>query len=446
MQAEPGQSRTTAGLPERDFGIDASHNPRSGIAKALATVFTPAARPVRDVAVRQFLFAPFRGPTRLAAPPGVPLRHEICLPRPPPLVAQTHPREVKIFVQQYPAMFPRAFFQAGIENDNAAADEGRGMRGIAHRVSKIDPVPDTHLPAVKKLKEGSGHPPTINCMDLAALLTEQANPASAHIDQLSTEEMLRVIGMEDRKVAEAVAVEIPRIALAVDGIVAAFRNGGRLFYIGAGTSGRLGVLDAAECPPTFNVPPDLVQGIIAGGEAALSRATETTEDDPAIGARDLETRGFQQKDVLCGIAASGRTPYVLGAIDEANRLNALTIGISCTSDSDLARRAKIAITPLTGPEVIAGSTRLKAGSATKMVLNMLTTGSFIRLGYVRGNLMVNVQPKNSKLLDRSKRIVSEVTGVSYDEAGRMLTEAGNSVRMAIEGWEQTAGGNQGKSK
>jgi N-acetylmuramic acid 6-phosphate etherase len=274
-------------------------------------------------------------------------------------------------------------------------------------------------------------------MDLAALLTEQANPMSAHIDKLSTEEMLRVIGAEDRKVAKAVAAEIPRIALAVEGIVQAFSNGGRLLYIGAGSSGRLGVLDAAECPPTFNVSADMVQGIIAGGESALSRATETTEDDPAIGIRDLETRGFGSSDVLCGIAASGRTPYVLGAIDEANRLNALTIGISCTPDSDLARRARIAITPLTGPEVIAGSTRMKAGTATKMVLNMLTTGSFIRLGYVRGNLMVNVQPKNSKLLDRSKRIVADATGASYEDAGRMLAEAGNNVRAAIDGWEET---------
>jgi len=274
-------------------------------------------------------------------------------------------------------------------------------------------------------------------MDLAALLTEQANPMSAHIDKLSTEEMLRVIGAEDRKVAEAVAAEIPRIALAVEGIVQAFSNGGRLLYIGAGSSGRLGVLDAAECPPTFNVSADMVQGIIAGGESALSRATETTEDDPAIGIRDLETRGFGSSDVLCGIAASGRTPYVLGAIDEANRLNALTIGISCTPDSDLARRARIAITPLTGPEVIAGSTRMKAGTATKMVLNMLTTGSFIRLGYVRGNLMVNVQPKNSKLLDRSKRIVADATGASYEDAGRMLAEAGNNVRAAIDAWVET---------
>jgi N-acetylmuramic acid 6-phosphate etherase len=196
------------------------------------------------------------------------------------------------------------------------------------------------------------------------------------------------------------------------------------------------VLDASECPPTFNVPADLVQGIIAGGEAALSRATETTEDDPALGVRDLRARGFRIHDVLCGIAASGRTPYVLGAIDEANRLGALTIGISCTPDSELARRAGIAIVPLTGPEVIAGSTRLKAGTATKMVLNMLTTGSFIRLGYVWGNLMVNVQPKNSKLLDRSKRIIAEATGATYDDAGRMLAESGNNVRAAINSWQE----------
>src|SRR3984957_4183031 len=275
-------------------------------------------------------------------------------------------------------------------------------------------------------------------MDLAALLTEQANPLSTHIDKLSTGEMLRVISAEDHRVPEAVAAEIHQIALAVDGIVEAFRRGGRLFYIGAGTSGRLGVLDAAECPPTFNVPQDLVQGIIAGGEAALSRATETSEDDPTIGVRDLLACGFRAMDVLCGIAASGRTPYVLGAIDEANRLCALTIGISCTPDSDLARRAKIAITPLPGPEVIAGSTRLKAGTATKLVLNMLTTGSFIRMGYVWGNLMINVQPKNSKLLDRSRRIVAAATGVSPADAEEMLTASGNNVREAITRWEEKA--------
>jgi N-acetylmuramic acid 6-phosphate etherase len=273
-------------------------------------------------------------------------------------------------------------------------------------------------------------------MDLAALLTEQRNPASAQIDTVPTGEMLRVMNREDRKVAEAVEAEIPHIERAVDGIVEAFRNGGRLFYIGAGTSGRLGVLDAAECPPTFNVPAEMVQGIIAGGEAALARAIEATEDDPAIGVRDLRARGFEARDVLCGIAASGRTPYVLGAIDEANRLGAVTIGISCTPDSDLARRAKIAITPLPGPEIIAGSTRLKAGTATKLVCNMLTTGSFIRLGYVWGNLMVNVQPKNTKLLDRSKRIIAEATGASYEDAGRMLAAAGDNVRAAITHWEE----------
>jgi N-acetylmuramic acid 6-phosphate etherase len=274
-------------------------------------------------------------------------------------------------------------------------------------------------------------------MDLAALLTEQANAASAHIDNLSTAEMLSVMNNEDRKVAESVKAEIPHIAEAIEGIVEAFRKGGRLFYIGAGTSGRLGVLDAAECPPTFNVSAELVQGIIAGGDAALSRATETTEDDPQIGVRDLLARGFRTTDVLCGIAASGRTPYVLGAIEEANRVGALTIGISCTPDSELARLSRIAITPLPGPEIIAGSTRLKAGTATKLVLNMLTTGAFIRMGYVWGNLMVNVQPKNSKLRDRSKRIIAEAAGVSYEEAGRMLTAAGDNVRDAIAAWGKT---------
>jgi N-acetylmuramic acid 6-phosphate etherase len=240
--------------------------------------------------------------------------------------------------------------------------------------------------------------------NLEALLTEQPNPASAQIDQLPTLEMLRIINAEDRLVADSITPQLPHIAQAVEAIVNAFHAGGRLFYIGAGTSGRLGVLDASECPPTFNVPPDLVQGIIAGGETALSRATETTEDDPAIGVSDLHFHKFQPKDILCGITASGRTPYVLGAIDEANRLGAVTLGISCTPDSELSRHVRIAITPLPGPEIIAGSTRLKAGTATKLVVNMLTTGAFIRMGCVRGNLMVNVQPKNAKLRDRSIRI------------------------------------------
>jgi N-acetylmuramic acid 6-phosphate etherase len=266
---------------------------------------------------------------------------------------------------------------------------------------------------------------------LEKLLTEQLNPASAGIDTLPTERMLEVINSEDQKVADSVAREIPAIARAVDAVVAAMESGGRLFYIGAGTSGRLGVLDASECPPTFSVPPDLVQGIIAGGEPALSRATETTEDDPAIGARDLSARGFTARDVLVGIAASGRTPYVLGAVVEARRLGALTIGISCTPQSELSQAVAIAIEPLPGPEVVAGSTRLKAGTATKLVLNMLTTGTFIRRGYVYGNLMVNVQPKNSKLRARARRIVAKAAGVSEQSAAELLAASGDSVRVAI---------------
>lgn len=266
---------------------------------------------------------------------------------------------------------------------------------------------------------------------LEDLLTEQVNPASEGIDARPTEQILHIINDEDRKVAEAVAAVIPAIAIAVDAIVAAVERGGRLFYIGAGTSGRLGVLDAAECPPTFNVAPDLVQGIIAGGEAALVRATETTEDNPAIGARDLRDRGFTASDVLVGIATSGRTPYVLGAVEEANRLGALTIGISCTPQPELAGLVKVPITPLPGPEIVAGSTRMKAGTATKLVLNMLTTATFIRMGYVFGNLMVNVQPKNSKLMDRARRIVAQAAVVSYEQADELLAASGDSVRTAI---------------
>ncbi len=263
------------------------------------------------------------------------------------------------------------------------------------------------------------------------LLTEQANPASASIDALPTDEVLRIINAEDQRVAKAVEREIPNIARAVDAIVAAFGKGGRLFYIGAGTSGRLGVLDASEVPPTFSAPPEMVQGIIAGGEDALSHATETTEDDPAMGARDLVARGFAGRDVLVGLAASGRTPYVLGAIAEATRLGAVTVGISCTPDSELARVVQIAITPLVGPEVVAGSTRMKAGTAQKMVLNMLSTSAFIRLGYVYGNLMVNVQPKNAKLIERARGIVAGKAGVPYERAAGLLDEAGGHVSAAI---------------
>ncbi len=274
---------------------------------------------------------------------------------------------------------------------------------------------------------------------LDELLTEQVNPASVGIDSKPTLEILTIMNEQDAGIAASVRAVLPDIARAVDRIVASFQAGGHLFYIGAGTSGRLGVLDASECSPTFNVSPELVQGIIAGGERALSRATEASEDDPALGEHDLLFRGFGPKDVLCGIAASGRTPYVLGAIRAARRLRAATIGVSCTPDSELSREAEIAITPLPGPEIIAGSTRMRAGTATKLVLNMLTTASMIRMGCVYGNLMVNVQPKNEKLLARARRIVSQAAELSPEEAAKLLTMAGGVVKTAIVMGRRKAG-------
>jgi N-acetylmuramic acid 6-phosphate etherase len=262
------------------------------------------------------------------------------------------------------------------------------------------------------------------------LVTEAQNPSSSAIDSLSTRDMLRVINSADQEVAISVERELGNVALAVDGIVARLETGGRLFYSGAGTSGRLGVLDASECPPTFNTPPDLVQGLIAGGDHALRHSIERAEDDPEQGKRDLMERGFSAGDALVGIAASGRTPYVLGGLDYARKIGALTIGLSCTTNSEVARAAEIAITPTPGPEVITGSTRLRAGTATKLVLNMISSGVMIRLGYVYGNLMVNVQPTNEKLVDRARRIISSIAGVSYDEATALLTNAA-SVRVAI---------------
>jgi len=266
---------------------------------------------------------------------------------------------------------------------------------------------------------------------LAKLLTEQRNPLSAGIDLLSTAEMLELINREDRAVAEAVHQELPRIAKAVDAIVERLRHNGHLFYIGAGTSGRLGVLDASECPPTFNAPPEMVQGIIAGGWEALHRSTEASEDRPEAGAADLLAHGFTGADVVCGIAASGRTPYVLGAVEQARSMGAAAVGISCVPDSLLSRAVEFPIAPITGPEIVTGSTRMKAGTATKMVLNMLTTGAMIRLGMTYGNLMVNVQPKNEKLVDRARRIVADAVPAGMGRAAELLELAGYSVRTAI---------------
>jgi N-acetylmuramic acid 6-phosphate etherase len=263
------------------------------------------------------------------------------------------------------------------------------------------------------------------------LLTEQRNPASENIDSLSTEQMLAVINAEDAKIASVVHDAIPQIGRTVDAVAARMKSGGRLFYIGAGTSGRLGVLDASECRPTFNIPQEMVQGIMAGGEAALVRATEASEDDAAAGARDLQAHGFGALDSVVGIAASGRTPYVLGAVDWARGIGGLTAGISCAPASELSRRAEIGIEVPVGPEVLTGSTRMKAGTATKLVLNMLSTGVMIRLGYVFGNLMVNVQPTNDKLRDRARRIIAQAAGVDDRRSAELLEASGNSVRVAI---------------
>lgn len=266
--------------------------------------------------------------------------------------------------------------------------------------------------------------------DLSKLLTEARNPATENLDSLATLDLVRILHAADLEAVAAVTPELPHIAAAIDSIVERLQQGGRLFYLGAGTSGRLGVLDASECPPTYNTPPEMVQSLIAGGDAALRRSVERAEDDETQGRRDLEAHGFSKKDALVGIAASGRTPYVLGGIKYAHELGALTIGLSCVPGSSLAKAAELAITPATGPEPVTGSTRMKAGTATKLVLNMLSTGAMVRIGYVYGNLMVNVQPTNKKLLDRGARIIATITGLKYGEAASLLKSAG-SVRAAI---------------
>lgn len=268
-------------------------------------------------------------------------------------------------------------------------------------------------------------------IDLSSLATERRNPASADLDLLDTKEILRVINHEDRSVAAAVSREIPQIAAAVDAVVAAMKSGGRLLYIGAGTSGRLGVLDASECPPTFNTDPGLVVGLIAGGDRALRHPVEHVEDRPEAGASALENVALTPRDVVVGIAASGRTPFVLGAIDYANSIGAVTVGLCNSPDSALSTLATISIVPLVGPEVLTGSTRMKAGTAQKMVLNMLTTATMVKLGKTYGNLMVDVQATNAKLRERAVGIVRDAADVSDAEARSALDAAGGEVKTAI---------------
>ena len=263
------------------------------------------------------------------------------------------------------------------------------------------------------------------------LVTEQRNPKTMDIDSGSTLKILRLINQEDKKVPYGVEKELPQIAKAVDLVVDSLKNGGRLFYIGAGTSGRLGVLDAAECPPTFGTNPEMIQGVIAGGKGTLIRSKEGVEDNYQAGASDLKKRGITRKDVVVGIAASRRTPYVLGGLEYAKKIKARTIFIFCNPTSELAITPDVVISPVLGPEVLAGSTRMKAGTAQKLILNMLTTVAMIKLGKVYQNLMVDLKATSQKLKERAKRIVMLVTGIDYEQAEKYLERADYQVKTAL---------------
>ncbi|WP_154172481.1 N-acetylmuramic acid 6-phosphate etherase [Vibrio metoecus] len=266
---------------------------------------------------------------------------------------------------------------------------------------------------------------------LSHLVSEGRNPDTMDIDLLSSQEIVERLNQQDKQVPLAVEAVLPQIAQAVDKITAAFKQGGRLIYLGAGTSGRLGVLDASECPPTFGVSDQMVIGLIAGGKEAMFTAQEGAEDNATLGAHDLQQIDFSSKDVLVGIAASGRTPYVIGALEYANDLGATTIALSCNPDSPIAEIAQIAISPVVGPEALTGSTRLKSGTAQKLVLNMLTTASMIRLGKSYQNLMVDVRATNRKLIARAVRIVMQATDCQREEAEALLKESHNNAKLAI---------------
>ena len=275
------------------------------------------------------------------------------------------------------------------------------------------------------------------------LPTEQRNEASARIDEVSTEEMLRIMNREDASVAAAVEKELGRVAEAVELVVAALRDNGSLYYFGAGSSGRLGVLDAAECPPTFNTDPEMVQGVIAGGREAVFAAVEGVEDSADSGAEELRRRQVQTADCVIGITASGVTPFVLGGLREARGRGAATVLLTCSVPGESAPEVDVRIAPQVGPEVVTGSTRLKAGTATKMILNMISTAAMIRLGKTLGNQMVDLQPRNAKLRDRSLRILQGVAGITRDAAQAVLRKAGGDLKVAIV--MQLCGVNRGRA-
>jgi len=262
-------------------------------------------------------------------------------------------------------------------------------------------------------------------------ITEQENPRTSNLSSLPISDIVRLMNEEDALVSAAVADVLPQVVEAVTGIVARLSEAGRLFYIGTGTSGRLGVLDASECPPTFGVSPDLVQAVIAGGYEACFRAVEASEDDAEAAQQDLKARGFAKQDALVGIAASGQTPYTVGAVSYARAIGAFTVALTCVPDAPITRVADVSIVPVVGPEVITGSTRLKAGTAQKLVLNMLSTATLVKLGYVSGNRMSNLMPRNSKLRARSVRIFSAETGSDEETSRAALARAGGDLRAAL---------------
>ncbi|MFC0302590.1 N-acetylmuramic acid 6-phosphate etherase [Virgibacillus soli] len=266
---------------------------------------------------------------------------------------------------------------------------------------------------------------------LKTLTTEQRNESSMHIDHLPTMDILKIINEEDRTVTEKVHEVLPEIGKTIDVLCQSMKKGGKLFYVGAGTSGRIGILDAVECPPTFSTPPDLIQAVMAGGDGAFRQAVEGAEDDEAQGAADLQERGVTELDVVIGIAASGRTPYVVGALKHAQEIGATSVSLTSNKHAKISRYADIKIEVLTGPEILTGSTRLKAASAHKLILNMITTTTMIKIGKVYENLMVDVKVSNYKLKERAKSIISTITSVSNEEAERVLNETNHEVKPAI---------------
>jgi N-acetylmuramic acid 6-phosphate etherase len=268
-------------------------------------------------------------------------------------------------------------------------------------------------------------------MELTSLITERRNQNSMNLDQMSTVEILKLINEEDKKVAEAVEMVLPKVEVAVERIVAALSNGGRLFYVGAGTSGRLGVMDASECPPTFMTPQEMVQTVMAGGNNAFFQAAEGSEDNEAQGEADLKLKNFTKQDVVIGITASGRTPYPIGALKLANELGAYAISLSCNKDSLISRYADCEIEVVVGPEVLTGSTRMKAATSHKMILNMISTTTMVKLGKVYENLMVDVHASNYKLKERAKQNIIEITNVSYELAEKVLNQTNHEVKPAV---------------